>query len=647
MLKYITLFLTMLCAANAQSITFSGNRTAPSANATATYTITSIDKLNATQLRLNFTVEWDPNTTSDRPNVTVSSIHGSHGVHSYTNAAPASGTTLKSQVITASTTPTTFTLSGAIWKAFTGNQFAPAVTTTFTASTSLGYKAVINIPANTGTLKRTFFFIQNGEQVGVTQQDAGAAARTVTLLDLETNDPVILEELTGGFIGGWWTGTELTIEKIDRTVTNVLSTNTTTVQNYGDTGSPSFAPTGGSPTPVNPTTPADAPDFTDQPLIPVPTTAPTPQAPTTAPDAPTPGADATEATNNAAAATVGALAKVIEATDKVASAVTDAATKGIEGTDKVATAVWESGGKGIEATDKVATAVWESGTKTLEGLDKLNANTEVVAGAVGGLGTKLDSANQSLDVIEQQSQQQIDDRTALNSAASSGAASSGFVSTATGQGNSANTTAWGSAPTLTGTAAAATSSAANPGADGGFRQSVDVAGTTVYFSLLPSDMGSGSVGATILANCRGVILLAMVLGFFRSISGTVTAYASSAPGSVGINNVVTAEQLVPVGGWVAVGIKRLASATAITALLVGAMATILITANTMASGYGMGVLDIFDAFDLTALGGGIKWLDTYFPVFECITLQIMAIGFPYVIAPIYAFAVSLSRWLNL
>lgn len=167
-----------------------------------------------------------------------------------------------------------------------------------------------------------------------------------------------------------------------------------------------------------------------------------------------------------------------------------------------------------------------------------------------------------------------------------------------------------------------------------------IIGGTVL-SLGFNDLASRMPAAdALLVACRPLLLLALAVWFARNAGATVQAYA------VGLGNADTGgvnvgvENLVP---GVAQGKGWGSAAIAVSTICV-AIGALVAVVDTWMSGAGLGVAQMLSGTSFAPLGAIWGILDRYVPMAAVVQLGMMNAAMPYVLAPIYATALSVLKF---
>lgn len=515
------------------------------------------------------------------------------------------------------------------------------------------YGITLQIPANPTDRAIFYMALQNGEAVGSFSQPAGASSTTLYVGNLETNDPVSLIQVTGGFITG------------------------TAEDGYGlvGEGSPYGPPTeyvivGAGEEPGGETSPGEgststggtttAPVISNSSTATTPTTAPTEATPTTAPtaqdvtvniSAPTATTKTTPSgTGGATKADIEASAnQVTDAVDTVASKVVETANNVKTATDKVAAAVTDGASGNITATDKVAAAVVNTGTKAIEAankaqttFDQINSHLKTAGtrdalsvAAITGLGTKLDAVNTALNTGNANTQAILDHMTEQVGLESDADEAATTAATAASSNSSERTSA------------ASAASSALPDAVTGIPYTPSVSGGSADF--LEISMPAAFGGATVNFNPFANSGMATIAEWFRSatlwLALLLLGQFIFGQLKMSLDTVATARQAT---GNPVVGGTGAQATAAVNAGLITAAALVLITALVAFSFESLDVPALISNLGtnpLTGMSADVYWfLDQFIPCATLITCAVARAAWHLYAGPVIATYITLCRF---
>lgn len=466
----------------------------------------------------------------------------------------------------------------------------------------LKFYVVLHLPAGNGS-DHLFFAYQGDTQIGFYQVGALDLARDIRLGPLETDAPVGLKEVLGGFVdtdAGTGNNPRAAADGSTKLGPSINSTPLPGTDSSG--GSSVDVPLAPTVKPANPTAPAAG--------VETPVAPPAPPIPPTLAQGGSGGATGKEI--------VGALDEVNKA-----AAVNSAA---------IVAAV--NSGTAVSTTN--TNALVKSVNGLLPPLDRINANLEKQS--LLSL-KKTEDALAKIDTsINNAKSVQVDTLTELKKITNQGPFdSASALVTARAQGVASGSYSGPVVAGTVGTGAAVTFSGA-----GDELPSVEmvVGNKTIVLGALPA-FATG--GFNILIAGRALLLFALCVWFVRSSSSTVEAYVVglSLSGSSG-SNLVGVENMVP-GVSLA---KHLASASSIIVVILACCAAIVALIDVSLSRYGAGLSGFLSAVNLSALGPGIGYIDNFIPVAASITLTVLRAAVGYLVAPLYLTATSLARVLH-
>lgn len=280
-------------------------------------------------------------------------------------------------------------------------------------------------------------------------------------------------------------------------------------------------------------------------------------------------------------------------------------------------------------TAAVNAAASDAATKATQANDKLEAikqNTFATANALGNTNAKLDtiatntSGLASFGSLFSADKTQFDVTAKVNEGKSMGEAAVA---------NFAPVKPTGSAPSISG-------GGSTPGTISEWEVTP---GHTVTLSL---GAGSGvwSDADALLLECRPLILWALVVWFIWQTSKTLTVYIAALPQVGQAESNTGIENLVP---GVSQG-KTWGAAAIIVGVVLGMVAASLAIVDTWATSHGLGIGALFQAVDMSAVGGAFGLLDRYLPLVPMVSLGVMRAGLPYFVAPLYVVAASVIKF---
>lgn len=286
-------------------------------------------------------------------------------------------------------------------------------------------------------------------------------------------------------------------------------------------------------------------------------------------------------------------------------------------------------GSGIGTTNGKLDSLVTGQTATNAKLDALvtaagsgdGAKLDAIKTSVDAVGTKIDTSNNHLDVVEKivtgthPSQTGYDNAskvTQAQAAANSVAAYSGVK------------------PTVGGALSVSIPGSGNWG-------NITVAGTNLIFGVggMRSDLDALMVAG------RSLILVALCLGFCKTSSGLVTKYTIALPQVVAQDTGFGPENVVPGGSQA----KTYATAAVAVGVIFTGAAAIVALVDTFVTYYGGGIASIFSGISMPAASMAGQ-LDRYVPLAAALGLTVMSVALPYVVSPMYLATAAVLRFIK-
>lgn len=545
----------------------------------------------------------------------------------------------------------------------------------FTAGpAAVKYRLTVNIPANTTEGLLRYHINQNGSTLQTIVTEPGQGPQIIQLTELDSNLPVTVQEVSY-------------VKEIDEDPLNpghyiVVSTQLNEIRTVS-TGTPKVdGATASTP---------DAPKKTLSVVKPAPSITPTPTPPIVAPVVPTPvpvtpvaplptpitvvgymgPPTPNPAPNPTPSGTGGTTAADTQLqTNQINAALNNQAVVSTMNTNKLVESSNTNTAASTAAAASVVGAINMSADSTTKSINAVLAATNQsnqaaadskagitdVRNSVNAVNANLDAIRVSSGVAATAAKEQADATKASAATAAEQLAETKKITqpanVTNGEFNSStalssSTTAANQAGTFTGpqpgtgTDAGAEFGANNASSASGFpTATLTVGDREIVIGELP-EMSDGAMA--VLRAARAVLLVALCIWFVRSSSDVIERYVIGL-GSMGPSSgaLVGVEIMVP---GVAQA-KNIASAAAITAVGLTACAAIVALVDTVAARYGLGIVSLFNALDLAALGPGIAWLDQYVPIAASCALVTLRAGVGYLAGPIYLIAANLSRFLH-